>query len=108
MPTTITRSITGTNAALGDYLDEVKTTNNIETAERRKTNGDIGKAEPYNATNDFGFKGGGNPAVAVGVGSLNLEGLVGGKKIVQKYERTQVNQEFDNFDCGGKHYPNAS
>jgi hypothetical protein len=108
MPTTITHSISGTNAALGDYLDEVKTTNNIETSERRGTNGDIKKVKDFNATNEFSFKGGGNPAVAVGVATLSVEGLTGGVKIAQKFERTVKNNDFDEHDCGGKHYPNAT
>ncbi len=108
MPTTITHSIGSGNAANGDYLDEFKTTNNVETSERRGTNGDIKKVKDFNATNEFAFKGGGNPAVPVGVGSLTITGLTGGVKIVQKFERTEKNNDFDDFDCSGKHYPNAT
>lgn len=108
MPTTIVHSITGSNAALGDFLDEVSTTANIETSERRGTNGNFGKVKPFNPTNDFSFKGGGNPAVAVGVAALTVEGLVGGVKVAQKFQRTWKNNDFDEHSCDGKHYPNAS
>jgi len=106
MPTTITHGIA--SAALGDYLDEIKATFNIETSERRGTNGTITKIKSFNPTNEFSFKGGGDVALVVGVGAFTITGLTGGVKNLSKYEHTDKNNEFDEFDASGKHYPTAT
>lgn len=106
MPTTITHSIFSYTA--DDYLDEISADFNAEIAERRGTNGDIKKVKSFNLTNDFSMKGGGNPAIAVGVGSITYTGLTGGVKMIPKYTHTEKNTDFDDFACTGKHYPNGS
>jgi len=108
MPTTITSSIGSPDSGLGDYLDEVKVTNNTEVAERRGTNGAIKKVNAFNPTNDFSFKGGGDPATAVGVATLTITGLSGGVKVVKKYEHTLKSTDFDESMAEGTHYPGAS
>lgn len=106
MPTTLTHSIDIFSD--GDYLDEVKVTNNTEVSERRGTDGTFKKVKDFNPTNDFSFKGGGDPAVALGVGTFAITGLTGGVKMIPKYDHTQKNNDFDDFEATGKHYPGAT
>lgn len=106
MPTTITHSISSYVA--DDYLDEISLKNNTDVAERRGTNGDVKKVKAYNATNDISLKGGGNPAIAVGIGTLAYTGASGGVKLIQSYEHTEKNTDFDDYTVAAKHYPNGA
>lgn len=106
MPTTITHGIFSISD--GDFLDEFKISQEVEISERRGTDGTFRKVKDFNPTSDFSYKGGGNPAIALGVGSLTITGLSGGVKMVKKYDHTEKNTEFDDFEASGKHYPNAT
>jgi hypothetical protein len=106
MPTTITFGIASYTD--GDYLDNFSLGKETEVAERRGTNGQIKKVQPFNPTSTFKFDGGGDPAVALGVAELDIEGVTGGIQVVMKYEHAETNVDFDSHTCEGKHYPNAA
>lgn len=106
MPTTITPGIASYTD--GDFIDEFKVTQKKEIITRRGTTGNITKIHELNPTNDFSSKGGGNPAIGVGVLTLAITGLTGGVKAVPEYGHTEHNNEFDDYDFSGTHYPNAA
>lgn len=92
----------------GDYLDEVDVDFNTEVAERRGTSGDIKKVKDFNPTNDLTVKGGGQPAISVGVATLAVTGLTGGVKMCSKFGHTEKSNDFDDFNLTAKHYPGGS
>jgi len=106
MPTTIKHSIDAYTG--GDYVDEVKIDREIEVSERKGTNGAIAKTKTHNPTSGFSVKGGGSSGLAVGVSNIAVSGLDGGVKNLSKDSYTQHNDNFDDFEASGKHYPNAS
>lgn len=108
MPTTITHNFGDAIDAGGDYMDELAVTHDVEISERRGTNGQIKKVKDFNPTNPLSFKGGGDPAVAVGAATISITELTGGVKMISKYAHTQKNNDFDEYSADGKHYPNAT
>lgn len=108
MPTTITHSFVDTIANGGDYMDELEVSHETEIKERRGTNGQIKKVKDVNPTNGITFKGGGDPAVAVGSATISISELTGGVKMISKYSHKQMNNDFDEYAAEGKHYPNAT
>jgi hypothetical protein len=92
----------------GDYLDEFSTEGKTDVSERRGTDGAIAKVKDYNPTSEISVKGGGNPAIAVGVGSLSITSLSGGAQMIKSSKHTEKNTDFDDFDLSGTHYPSAS
>jgi hypothetical protein len=106
MPTTITHGLASFTA--DDYLDEVKIDFETEVSERRGTSGAFTKVNAFNPTNSVNYKGGGNPAQALGVQTVAITGLTGGVKVVNKYEHTEHNNEFDDYEVSLKHYPGAT
>ena len=109
MPTTATPITHGlASFTTGDFLDEFKVSMSTEVSERRGTAGAIVLVKDFNPTNEYSYKGGGNPAIALGVATDTMTGLTGGVKINNKFDHTEKNNEFDDFEAAGKHWPNAA
>lgn len=108
MPTTITHNFVDSITGGGDYMDQLEVTHETEIAERRGTNGQIKKVKDFNPTASLSFKGGGDPATAMGVATISIAELAGGVKFMSKYVHTQKNNDFDEYSSDGKHYPNAT
>lgn len=108
MPTTIQHSIGAAFTPGGDYMDSLEISREVEISERRGTNGQIKKVKDFNPTNGLSFKGGGDPALTLGVATFAHPELVGGVKYISKLVHTLKNNDFDEYSADGKHYPNAT
>jgi hypothetical protein len=108
MPTTINHGFAAPIADGGDYMDEFTIENKGDVSERLGTDGEIKKVKLHKLTNDFSFKGGGNPAVPLGAFATTINGLSGGAKLIKSFKNTGKNSDFDDYDCSGTHYPNGT
>lgn len=92
----------------GDFLDKFTGDFETEVSERRGTNGAFTKIKDFNPTNQFTIEGGGNPAIAVGVGTFAVTDMTGGVKFISKFSHVEKSNDFDDFTANGKHYPAGS
>lgn len=107
MPTTINQATFPTTEG-GDYLDECRISKGLSVNERPGRDGEIAKVFPYKTINEIAFKGGGLPALALGVVTMSITGLSGGVKLFSKYEETTFAEKPCEYSADGKHYPDAS
>lgn len=106
MPTTITQGVAGSTSG-GDFTDELKLSKQNEVIERKSSAGIITKVKAINPTTEISIKGGGSPAIALGSGGVAVTELAGGVVMVSKFEHTEKNSDFDDFDATAKHYPSG-
>ena len=107
MPTTITQGVSGSTSG-GDFTDELKLSKETEIIERKSSAGVTTKVKDLNPTTGIAIKGGGAPAVTLGSGGVAVSALTGGIVMVSKFEHTEKNSEFDDYDASAKHYPSGS
>jgi len=107
MPTTITQGISGSTSG-GEFTDELKISKQTEIIERKNSAGITTKVKDLNPTTDISIKGGGAPAIALGSGGVAVTAVTGGVIMVSKYEHTEKNSEFDDYDASAKHFPSGS
>ena len=107
--TTITHDLTNSFSSGGDFCDEFKVSHKTEVSTRRGKTAVITLVKNFNPTNEFSFKGGGDPAVAVGSsGGVTFSEVTGGVMMVEKYDHTGKNNDFDEYESSGTHYPGAT
>lgn len=107
MPTTINQATFPTTEG-GDYLDECRVGQMISVNERTGRDGEVAKVFPFKTINEISLKGGGLPAIALGVVTMTVTGLSGGKKVFSKYEESTFAEKPCEYSSDGKHYPSAA
>ena len=107
MPTTIAQGVSGSTSG-GDFTDELKLSKQTDVIERKSSAGIITQVKALNPTTEVSVKGGGAPAISLGSAGLAVTELSGGALMVSKFEHTEKNSEFDDFDASAKHYPSGA
>ena len=107
MPTTITQGVAGSTSG-GDFTDEFKLSKGIEVIERKNSTGVTSVVKAINPTTEISIKGGGAPAITLGSAGIAVTALSGGALVVSKFEHTEKNSEFDDFDAAAKHFPSGA
>lgn len=107
MPTTINQATFPTTEG-GDYLDEFKLKKALTFNERLGRTGEITKVFPFKTINEFSFKGGGDPEIAIGDVTMTITGLSGGKKGIPDSEVSYFSDKPSEYTANGKHWPSAA
>jgi len=107
MPTTITQGVSGSTSG-GDFTDELKISHQNDVIERKSSAGITTTVKAINPTSEISIKGGGAPEITLGSAGVAVTALTGGVIMVNKFEHTEKNSEFDDFDASGKHYPSGA
>lgn len=107
MPTTISQGVAGSTSG-GDFTDELKLSKQTDVIERKSSAGITTTVKALNPTTEISLKGGGAPAITLGSAGLTVSALTGGALMVSKFEHTEKNSEFDDFDASAKHYPSGA
>ncbi len=92
----------------GDFMDEFMIEQKTDVLTRKNSVGVEVKMKTLNPTNDFSFKGGGNPAVTIGVGTVAITGYTSGQKCIGSFKFTEKNAEYSDHDGSGRHLPSAA
>jgi len=99
----------GINRFPGTFIDEVQVKEKTNVAERKDRLGVTKRVYPFDPMAEVSVKGGGEPALALGVvASPGVTGITGGVFIVKERTHTQKGDGFDEFDLSATHYPNAA
>ena len=71
--------------------------------------GNFAQAHAFDPIDDWSVKGSGYPTIAVAEASDGgISDLSGGKSICTNTKYTQNNENYDSFECSGKHFPSAT